>query len=41
MRFLGLHIEVRNIICVVIFFGGRVTSINYRRFIILSKNKKQ
>ena len=36
MRFLGLHIEVRNIIYAVIFFffGGRATSINYRRFII-------
>ena len=32
MRFLGLHFEVRNIICVAMFFGGRATSINYRRF---------
>ena len=35
MRFLGLHIEVRNIIyAVIFFFGGRANSINYRRFII-------
>ena len=27
MRFLGLHIEVRNIICVVIFLVGSITDV--------------
>ena len=27
MRFLGLHIEVRNIVCVVIFLVGLITDV--------------
>lgn len=39
MRFLGLHIEVRNIVCVVIFLVGLIT--NVLLFYLKRKNNKE
>ena len=39
MRFLGLHIEVRNIVCVVIFLVGLITDILL--FYLKRKNNKE
>lgn len=39
MRFLGLHIEVRNIICVVIFLVGLITDVLL--FYLKRKNNKE
>lgn len=39
MRFLGLHIEVRNIVCVVIFLVGLITDVLL--FYLKRKNNKE
>lgn len=39
MRFLGLHIEVRNIVCVVIFLVGLITDVLL--FYLKTKNSKE
>lgn len=39
MRFLGLHIEVRNIVCVVIFLAGLITDVLL--FYLKRKNNKE
>ena len=39
MRFLGLHIEVRNIVCVVIFLVGLLTDVLL--FYLKRKNNKE
>ena len=39
MRFLGLHIEVRNIICVVTFLVGLITDVLL--FYLKRKNNKE
>lgn len=39
MRFLGLHIEVRNMVCVVIFLVGLITDVLL--FYLKRKNNKE
>ena len=39
MRFLGLHIEVRNIVCAVIFLVGLITDVLL--FYLKRKNNKE
>lgn len=39
MRFLGLHIEVRSIVCVVIFLVGLITDVLL--FYLKRKNNKE
>lgn len=39
MRFLGLHIEVRNIVCVVTFLVGLITDVLL--FYLKRKNNKE